>query len=452
MRTKIAALLNYLRQNVLHRGFSAELQRVCIFTAVGVVVGLIIGELAWTLIAIGGLYMGWTLWQIRRLDRWLTAREPGLPPDASGIWGDIFDRIYHLQKRQGREKKRLQSVINRVEDTTAALPDAVVLLDPKGEISWWNDNASQLLSLQPIDKDQPLTHILRNPAFIRYFEKGDYKEPINISAPSNDAIKLQIQITRYGQGERLIVVRDVTRLFKLEQIRKDFVANVSHELRTPLTVIKGYLETLGDFLSSERAESIASTWVKPIAQMQQQCNRMTLLINDLITLSRLETEDRDANQTAVSVRALVNNVRSEAEAVAGDDYNISVDCECDDAITGIQKELHSAVSNLVINAVKYSPKGSDINIHAYRDDKGCYIAVTDNGIGIDPIHIPRLTERFYRVDTSRSINTGGTGLGLAIVKHILLRHDAQLHIDSELNKGSTFTCHFPISRIAREAA
>ncbi|MEX1032876.1 MAG: phosphate regulon sensor histidine kinase PhoR [Cellvibrionaceae bacterium] len=430
----------------MYRGFAAEIRRLLLFAALCIGLGLLNGYLTWTLIAGGAIYMGWTLWQIYRLDRWIVEREPGLPPDASGFWGNIFDRIYHLQKRREREKQRLQSVLDRVQDTTAALPDAVVLLDRRGNMTWWNETASDLLAFQPGDRQQPLVNFIRDPRFVGYFEAGNYREPITLPSPQNDARQLQFQITRYGQNERLVTVRDVTRIHRLEQIRKDFVANVSHELRTPLTVLKGYLETL-----AEQAGNIAPQWQKPIEQMQHQSERMSLLVNDLITLSRLETEETQVHQSLIALPRLLNAVRKEAEVIAAEKYTINVDCPDDKVIRGSEKELHSAISNLVINAIKYSPPGSTIGIKCFSDERGLHIAVSDNGIGIDPVHVPRLTERFYRVDSGRTANTGGTGLGLAIVKHVLLRHDGKLSIASRPGKGSTFTCSFPRSRTSESS-
>lgn len=404
--------------------------------------GLLNGHLTWTLIAGGALYMGWTLWQIYRLEEWISRREPGLPPDASGFWGDIFDRIYHLQRRSEREKLRLQSTLSRVQETTAALPDAVILLDERGNMTWWNETASQLLRFQSSDRHQPLTNLLRNPRFVAYYEGGDYKDPITLPAPHNASLHYQYQITRYGQDERLILVRDVSRLQRLEQVRQDFVANVSHELRTPLTVIKGYLETLSD-----QSEQIAPQWQKALLQMRQQSDRMSLLVNDLITLSKLETE-APSREELVPIARLLAAIRSEATAFADGNHIIEVDCNTNISIRGSEKELHSAISNLVVNAIKYSPPHTRVQVRYYQDGKGVHIAVQDQGTGIDPIHIPRLTERFYRVDGGRTTRTGGTGLGLAIVKHVLLRHDATLHIESQPGKGSTFSCTFPLSRIA----
>lgn len=424
----------------MHRGFNAEIRRVLLLTSICIVLGLLNGYLTWTLIAGGALYMGWTLWQIHRLEEWINRREPGLPPDASGFWGDIFDRIYHLQRRSVREKLRLQSTLNRVEETTAALPDAVILLDERGNMTWWNDRASELLLFQPGDRYMALTNFIRSPQFVAYFEEGDYKDPITLPAPHDPKRRYQFQITRYGQDERLVMVRDVTRLQRLEEIRRDFVANVSHELRTPLTVIKGYLETFAD-----QSDQLAPQWRKALVQMLQQSDRMTLLVNDLITLSKLETETLE-HEERVPMAKLLATVRSEAMAYGEGEHNIELECESEVSIRGSEKELHSAISNLLINAIKYSPARTKIRLRLYMDDKGVHVAVQDSGPGIDPVHIPRLTERFYRVDSGRAAKTGGTGLGLAIVKHTLLRHGATLHIQSEPGKGSTFTCTFPLSR------
>lgn len=426
------------------RGFAAEIRRVLLFTAACIVLGLLNGYLTWTLIAGGALYMGWTLWQIYRLDRWITAKNPGLPPDASGFWGDIFDRIYHLQKRQAREKLRLQSTLARIQDITAALPDAVIVLDERGNMGWWNEMASELLGFESGDRQQALVNFVRNPGFVRYFEAGSYQEPITLPSPIDDARRLQFQITRFGQNERLVLVRDVTRIHRLEQVRRDFVANVSHELRTPLTVLKGYLETLSD-----QAEDSAPQWSRALQQMEQQSERMALLVNDLITLSRLETEDPGTNQTAIPLARLLDAIRNEAEVVGGGNYTIKVESAGNETIRGSEKELHSAISNLVINAIKYSPPGCTVVMRTIVDKRGLHLTVSDNGIGIDAVHIPRLTERFYRVDSGRAANTGGTGLGLAIVKHVLLRHDARLNIDSKPGKGSSFTCTFPLRRLGR---
>lgn len=289
-------------------------------------------------------------------------------------------------------------------------------------------------------KDQGLSviHFIRHPGFVSYFEDGDYSEPLELPSPRFASKQLQFQITRFGKNERLIVVRDVTQLHNLEQMRQDFVANVSHELRTPLTVINGYLETMAD-------NNTAAAWRKPLQQMQLQAQRMSLLISDLIMLSRLETTEPGYNQHDIPLTPLLTAVRTEAVVLGNEkSQTIILESEPDLHLRGTEKEIHSAFSNLVTNAIKYTPEYGKIVMRLWRDDEHIYFSVSDNGPGIEQKHLSRLTERFYRVDPSRNSSTGGTGLGLAIVKHVLLRHDAELKVTSEVGKGSVFTCVFPL--------
>lgn len=426
----------------MYRGFTAEIRRVIFFTVLCIGFGLLNGYLEWTLILGGSIYMGWMLWQIQRLDVWLKSSRRKDPPEASGIWGDIFDSIIRLQKRQRREKNRLQGMIKRGRETTAALRDGAVLLDNRGNLDWFNLSAQEMLGFVSQDQGHPLVNYIRHPQFVHYFEAGDFSEPLDLPSPDGDK-RLLFQITRFGQGEHLMIVRDITRIYKLEQMRKDFVANVSHELRTPLTVIRGYVETLS------MTPDLPPVWEKALTQMEQQGQRMTALINDLIALSKLETDGSDHDQQAIKLQPLLSTIKGDAEALSGDKgHQISLNCDNQLALLGNEKELHSAISNLVFNAVKYSPAGASVDIQVSEDSQHIRVAVIDNGNGIDPIHLPRLTERFYRVDSSRTSSTGGTGLGLAIVKHVLLRHKGVLEIESKLGKGSQFTCVFPISRKA----
>ncbi len=427
----------------MHRGLTAEIRRLGLYGAICIIFGLINGHLAWTLVVGALLYTAKNLWQLSRLDAWLlrSSRNPQPPPEAEGIWGNIFDNIYRLQRRHRKERRRQQQVITRMQETTAAFTDGVVVVDTKGNIDWWNTAAESLLGLQNIDQGHALVNFIRHPRFVHYFESGEYADPLILPSSHHDSKKLQYQINRFGQGERLIVVRDVTRLFKLEDMRKDFVANASHEMRTPLTVIRGYLETLAD------TSYLPPVWQKAVTQMQQQGERMTALVNDLITLSKLETDDPGRDQACIPIAALLRMIKSDAEAFsAGKGHSINLHCSESSFLRGSEKELRSAFSNLVFNAVKYSPANTEIEISFKLNENGAQFTVQDQGSGIDPIHIPRLTERFYRVDKSRSIASGGTGLGLAIVKHVMLRHDGELLIKSQLGEGSTFTCHFPKHR------
>ncbi len=414
--------------------------RLLALLALAGVGGLLSGHFAWSLVVVLACYLLWVLQQLVRLFQWLKRAAPDeLPPESSGLWGEVFDEIYRLQKRNERQRASLQAVIDRIQESTAALRDAVVMLDAQGNLEWWNRAAGKLIGLKRgKDEGQPVTNLVRDPRFKEYFDQHRYSEPLELVSPLDDNLRLQFQLTLYGQGEHLMLVRDVTRVHQLEQMRKDFVANVSHELRTPLTVIAGYLETLLD-----NADDIPPRWKRALGQMHQQSARMDNLLNDLLLLARLEATDYPADNRPVDVADLLETIRHDAVELSGNQgHRISLQAEAI-GLRGCETELRSAFSNLVFNAVKYSPDGGEISIRWWGDAEGAHLAVRDTGIGIDPRHIPRLTERFYRVDASRSISTGGTGLGLAIVKHVLHRHRGRLEITSVPGRGSCFTCHFP---------
>ena len=421
--------------------YGTLIRHMLMLVTAALVAGLISNQYGWSL-AIGlGLYLAWTLKQLLRLHDWLSrhkADEP--PPDGYGLWGEVFDSIYHLQRRDQRVRGRLQAVIDRVQESTAALRDAVIMLDSEGNLEWWNRAAETLLGLKtPQDSGQSVSNLVRHPRFKEYFEQGNYAEPLEIPSPTNDRMRIQLLITRYGNNEHLMLVRDVTRIHQLEQMRKDFVANVSHELRTPLTVIFGYLETLLD-----NVEEVNPRWVRALQQMHQQGGRMQTLLNDLLLLAKLEATDYPSDSYPIEVDTLLKTIKGDAQALsANKNQQISLNVESEVQLKGSETELRSAFSNLIFNAVKYTPAEGKIHIRWWADEHGAHLSVEDSGIGIETKHLPRLTERFYRVDSSRASNTGGTGLGLAIVKHVLLRHRGTLEINSVPGKGSVFICHFP---------
>lgn len=422
----------------------ALVRRLLLLLAGCLLIGLITGEYAWALVLGLGGYLAWTLWQIRRLQLWLKRDQPDdPPPDSHGIWGEIFDSLYQLQRRDIHLRGQLQSVIDRVQGSTTALKDAVIMLDSDANLEWWNPAAERLLGLKkPQDSGHAVTNLVRHPSFKEYFESGRHDDPLELPSPVSDRLWLQITITRYGNSEYLMVVRDITRLHQLEQMRKDFVANVSHELRTPLTVITGYLETM-----LEHGEDNSPRWTRALRQMNQQADRMQHLLNDLLLLAKLEATDPPASAKPANVPALLEAIRSDALALSADQQHvISLDVDASLQLRGRESELRSAFSNLLFNAVKYTPPGGQIHLRWWQDEYGVHLAVEDSGIGIEAKHLPRLTERFYRVDSSRASSTGGTGLGLAIVKHVLLRHQGRLDIDSTPGKGSVFTCSFPRSK------
>ena len=438
--------------------------RMLLVLALGLLAGWIVGQPFLGLFASSIAYLIWSHRQLQRLLDWIdaSAHKELAPPESSGIWGEIFDSIYRVQRRHNRSRQRLASVIERIQESTAALNDGVIMADKQGALEWWNPAAEDLLGLKmPDDLGQLLTNLIRDPRFIDYLESSLSREPIQIT--SHDDRQLQIAITVYGEGNRLMLVRDVTRLHQLETMRKDFVANVSHELRTPLTVISGYLETMIEGIRIEgiraegaRAEgtgNVPPMWNKALKRMQDQTLRMQNLVSDLLLLSKLEATDPNDSAEGIQLQSLLSGIIDDAKALSGDsEHQFKLECDDHAVITGDGKELRSAFSNLVFNSVRYTPTGGKIKLRWWQDSEGGHLLVKDNGVGIDPVHIPRLTERFYRVDKSRSHSTGGTGLGLAIVKHVLLRHGAQISISSFPGKGSRFICHFPKERLVESVS
>lgn len=382
------------------------------------------------------------LYQLHRLVQWQNSTQ-NEPPEALGIWGQVFDNLYIYQRQQKLYQQKLKQVLGRIQESSQALKDGVVMIDSAGELEWWNQAAEQLIGLRsPDDKGRPLTHLLRDPSFVEYFDSRHYQESLILASPIAEGRTLEYQITLFGENERLLLIRDFTKMQRLEKMRQDFIANVSHELRTPLTVLTGYLETFSD-----HAENLPHKWQRGLQLMQQQARRMEHLVEDLLTLSRLETSDLEVSATPIAVDQLVHSIRQDALALSNEGHSISLDVDRQLCIHGSEKELRSAFSNLVFNAVKYSTPGTEIQIRWQHDRYGAHFEVLDEGPGIDAKHIARLTERFYRVDEGRGSTTGGTGLGLAIVKHVMLRHQGQLTIQSELGQGSCFSCHLPITRI-----
>ena len=393
-------------------------------------------------------YLGWTLVQLGRLQHWLSSEKAESdPPESTGLWGALFDDIYRLQKQHFRARDRLQTMINRGQESTNSLRDGVVMTDAEGAMEWWNHAAEYLCGFHS-DKDRGeyIYNLIRDPAFREYFDIKDYSEPLEIVSPARPELRIQIQINLFGEDDRLITIKDVTRIHQLEKMRRDFVSNVSHEMRTPLTVISGYLETLAD-----QADQVPPGWQRPLATMRHQASRMEALITDLLLLARLETSERRTGGATCYPEPLLRQIQQDAIALSGDQqHRITLDVEDSRAIQGDESQLRSAFSNLVFNAVKYTPAGGAIELYYAVENDTIRFSVTDDGPGIDPEHIPRLTERFYRADPSRSNETGGTGLGLAIVKHVLYNHDGYLSIDSALGAGSTFACNLPVERISPE--
>lgn len=385
------------------------------------------------------VYLGWHLYNLYRLERWYERRKISEPPHASGVWGEAFEHVYQLQRRNRQRKKKLAAILSRFKESTAAMPDATVVLTEDDHIEWFNKAAKRYLGLQTSqDVGQRIDNLIRHSRFSEFLARGDFTEPLEMVSPRDDQRHFSFRIVPYGNNQKLLVVRDVSRIKRLERMRSDFVANVSHELRTPLTVVSGYLENM----VADEGEQTAQ-WGKCLHQMQGQTKRMTRLVEDLLMLSRLEDEDRTAARDPVAVSALLASLVEDARTLSGNRQH-SITLESDNSLwlRGSEKELGSAFSNLLFNAVQYTPDNGHIALRWYRDgDKACF-EVCDDGVGIAIKHLHRLTERFYRVDAGRSREHGGTGLGLAIVKHVLDRHDAWLGIESQPGKGSVFRCVF----------
>lgn len=429
----------------MQHNWSRYLRLIITALAGTTLVGLYFGEPLYGLLVGLVAYLWWTLIQARRLYQWLgNPSASDEAPQSIGLWGDIFDNLHKLNQNHLLTQDRLRARINRVQESTNAMRDGVIMTDARGAMEWWNGSAEYLLGFRrSTDQGQYIHNLIRNPAFKAYFDARDYREPLEINSPAKPHIHLQIQISLFGDDDRLIVAKDVTRLYQLEQMRRDFVGNVSHEMRTPLTVISGYLETLVD-----HGDELPPKWRRAINTMAAQASRMEALITDLILLSRIETGEHTVDDTLTDVDALLNQICHDARALSGDKgHQISVQISDHRLLQGDESQLRSAFSNLVFNAVKYTPAGGAITVAWSTNREGAHLSVKDTGIGIDPIHIPRLTERFYRADPSRHKDTGGTGLGLAIVKHVLINHDGNLEIRSKVGEGSEFICHFPRERL-----
>lgn len=393
-----------------------------------------------------GIYIVLHLRRLHQLHKWLLSDKRGEIPDASGPWGDVFHGVHKLVRQNTRRTSELTDALTRFQSAAAAMPDAVVFLSEHEEIEWANPSANALLGVDyPRDRGMRLANLLRDPDFTRYLYRGDFSESIEMDSPANPDLAVSLQIVPFGALLKLILARDITRLQRLEQMRRTFVANVSHELRTPVTVLSGYIETLRSIphLGPEELK-------KHLGTMHEQALRMQRLVDDLLTLSRLETAPR-LKEEVVDVPALLCGLKEQAEILSGNaGHRIALEAQPDLRLRGSREELHSAFMNLINNAVRYTPPHGEIRLRWFADTDGVKFSVADTGEGIAMEHIPRLTERFYRVDSARSRASGGTGLGLSIVKHVLLRHDAHLDVQSELGRGSTFTCIFKKSRLANE--
>lgn len=396
------------------------------------------------LIIIGLLaYTAYHVYQSKLLLVWLNGKQlTGPPDDLRGIWREIAMEVHHRNKLTRNNETKSRQLIAQFQKVSTALPDGILILDELNRIEWLNKQAAKLLGLRrEQDRGSNIINLVRDPSFVKFYNEAKEGEHLPMNSPASSNIKLDVRLIPYN-NKHLLIVQDFTRMRHMEQVRQDFVANVSHELRTPLSVVVGYIETLGD------EESPELDIFRPIfSQMQQQADRMTRLVEDLLILSNLENDKHAHHQTDVAIPIMLEEILNAAIMLSGSkSQEITLEATSDLWLKGNAQELHSVFSNLVSNAINYTPEHGKIIIRWYNTDTHAVMEVVDDGIGIEPHHINRLTERFYRADKGRSRSAGGTGLGLAIVKHALQRHDAKLLISSELGVGSTFSCLFPIGR------
>ncbi|MEJ2603046.1 MAG: phosphate regulon sensor histidine kinase PhoR [Gammaproteobacteria bacterium] len=378
-----------------------------------------------------------------RLERELRTRSRITVPEGTGIWPQVLARINYLKQRAKKHKRRHHRTLKEIRASTNAMPDGGIVLDQDSEITRYNSAAERLIGLRPRrDKGQRIDNLIRHPAFVSYLRSGDYSAAVTIPSPLREDEWLACRIVPYGEGQRLLLVRDITEQTRLARMRRDFVANASHELRSPLTVIGGYLEAMVD--DSEVPED----WQRPIAEMQRQAARMKEILDSLLELSRLESGSAAASETRVDVGGVLRDaVREAAVRDSGPTVELQLDSRAQ--LFGNPAEIRSIVTNLLSNALRYTPAEGRVTLGWRSGPDGAELTVEDTGVGIAEQDIPRLTERFFRVNRGRSRDDGGVGLGLAIVKHALARHDGTLEVESRLGSGSRFVCHFPVSRLVR---
>ncbi|ANS86234.1 Histidine kinase [Vibrio scophthalmi] len=422
------------------------LRELVFFYTPWIIVGWMFGYMPWLLLAATVLQLVWHLHNQMRLSAWLWDEKRLTPPSGTGNWEHLFNGIYRLQQRQRRKRKELTNLIRRFRNGAESLPDAVVVFRSEGNIVWCNKLAQHLLGFRwPDDSGQPISNLIRTPDFIKYLTKQDFSEPLEMRSPLNVERMLELRIVPYTEGEHLMVVRDVTQVKQLEGMRRNFFANVSHELRTPMTVLQGYLE-----MTEDPDMLVGPMWPKAHGVMTEQLNRMNSLVNQLLTLSKIEAAPMHELDEVVNVPVMLEVLEKEAISLSGEQqHKLRFDVDQSLLVLGDEDQLRSAISNLVYNAVKYTPAGADVHVRWYKTSQGACLEVSDSGEGIEPQHIHRLTERFYRVDKARSRDTGGSGLGLAIVKHALSHHDSHLDIWSKVGVGSKFSFVLPTRLVVK---
>lgn len=435
---------NKIKENHGATLFWSDFKWLMISILAGVGIGGYLGEVLWGVIAGLLAYHFWRLYAVQQFYKWMRHSLTLPPPELSGSLTFVANQLYESKKQEQMTHQKMMGLIKKIRSSLLALQDAVILLDKDDALEWWNQAAETLLRLRSEDQGRSILELINVAEFQDYYKNAvSPNDGVRLRSWRDNERFLQCEVTHFG-NEKLLIIYDVTRLQHLEQMRKDFVGNVSHELRTPLTVLMGYIETFSD------QPNIDPKWRRGFKLMSQQTDRMNIIINDLLLLSRIENEE-SIQAERVDMPKLMTSIFDDAQAY-NRDYGHLIDLHIDSQLDvyGSYVYLNSALLNLVTNAIKYTPPGGEIVITWQEVKEGCLFSVQDNGIGIASEHLQRLTERFYRVDSGRSRSTGGTGLGLAIVKHVLYQHDAILNIESEENKGSTFSVFFPARCVYQE--
>ncbi|CAI8791081.1 phosphate regulon sensor histidine kinase PhoR [Methylococcus capsulatus] len=428
----------------MFRAWASELFTIFWVVLVAVIAGRIAEDFGFALWVGTLLYLLHHLVHANRLYVWMRGGRSGRVPAGTGIWEEIYYLIHKLRRRNKRRKKQLIRMLEQFRTATSALPDATVVLGARDEIDWFNESACRLLGLRKSDLGQNIGNLVRYPKFAEHLKNSRDSATVCIPSPVDEAIQLEVRVVPYGEDSRLLIAQDVTQLRFMERVRSDFVANVSHELRTPLTVLKGYMETL-----NEGGQDLPpSAYRKMVQRMVEQTGRMQSLVDNLLSLTRLESGPPKP-AAVVRVPALLERLCKEANVAEANEHTpVRLILDSQVSLLGNEIDLHSAFANLVSNAIKYSRPSDTVTVRWSQEESGAArLDVEDTGPGIPKEHIPRLTERFYRVEIEGCRNKSGTGLGLAIVKHVMSRHDAELLIASELGRGSRFTCLFPSSRV-----
>ncbi len=418
-------------------GMQSEIWRVVLVTLLSFTIGLSLDKTIEALLVGLVLYILWSFRIVTKLFGWIDRGMRSIPPDTDGVWGEFADTLNRQRRRHRRAQEKMRRTIKRVTRVTEALDEGVLVLFSDRTLDWWNQSAKQLLGLRSNDRGTAITNLIRDPAFVDYINQSGFDSVVQLPSAVQPERLLEFSASVFGDNEIVLLISDITHIHNLEVVRKEFVGNISHELRTPLTVMRGYIDTLCD------VKETTPLVEKALKQMSSQVDRMQNLADDIILLSKLESATQHISYQNINLLDILTELMVEAEQLSDGKHNLTLDCDASFTISADLKSIRSALGNIIFNAVLHNPQGADIHIHVVDTIDTFEVSVKDNGIGLDAEEIPRLTERFYRGDSSRNSNTGGSGLGLAIVKHSLTSCGGALSIKSHLDGGAEFICSFP---------